>query len=316
MSSSATKFATDFAAALKKESATSAFKEVEQFRAMMRAFGTLRPQYYVEEYHGFRRQIYFDTSHSWLRPRARCELCDVLLLVYSTVGGFSLRATLLQAKLSRDDHITCRSSHAGKVEPQTFHANYEQWDLLSARPALIPTTVFQPPIDLLQAAILPTIGSFGIFHRLPSNAVDLFYTSADCLRPTVTPSGPNSRYGKLSTLQGTPSLRTIGPWTEATYCGNAFDFGLALYQLQIGTPVFHSVAKSAVKTFSPYHQWIRSVLSSHLAASGANAPLARTLLNQLGGVADAPQDSDALDGVKQPGVVVLRSEQPVAKNDA
>jgi hypothetical protein len=77
MPSLAAAFSLSFQGAFQKAASVAPFKEVELFRAMMDAFGSLKPKFYLEEFHGFKRQVYFDTSHPWMRPRARCELCGL-----------------------------------------------------------------------------------------------------------------------------------------------------------------------------------------------------------------------------------------------
>ena len=207
-------FAHQFHAAFARESARSRLTEVELLRALMRAFASLKPHYYLEEFHGFKRQVYFDTSYSWQRPRARCELCDVLFVVYSTNGGLNARMTLLQAKLSLNSHRAGLATNAGQIERQEFKANLEQWNLLSARRQVIATRIFDPPPDLLSGALLPSVGTFGVFHQSSSGVADLFYVSADCLAPSSTPSGPDTRLGKLVTKHGSPAQRIVGSITS------------------------------------------------------------------------------------------------------
>lgn len=259
----------------------------------------------LEEFHGFKRQIYFNTSNPWQRPKARCELCDVLFVVYSTNGGLGVRMTLLQAKLSRSMHTTNTPGSAGTIERQEFKANFEQWDLLSSRPTLMPTTVFAPPTDLLSSALLPTVGSFGVFHQSALGPVDLFYVSADCLAPTSTPAGPDSRIGTLSTKHGVAAHRTVGTWDEVTYCPTAFEFARSLYEISIGTPIVYAPSAAQRTEYQPQLNWVRGVLAAHIASTGANAPIARTLLAELG----------PLQGMLEPSivptVVALRSEAPL-----
>ncbi len=300
-------FANCFQAAFDAESRISDFTEVEQFRALMRAFGSLNPSFYVEEFHGFKRQIYFNTAHTWLRPQARCELCDVLIVAYSMIGGTAARMTLLQAKLSRDTHLTGTSTHSSKVEPQVFKGNYEQWHLLSGRPSLIPTTVFSPPADLLSGALLPSVGTFGVFHGKKGGRIDMFYATADSLTPASMPAGPDERIGKLATVPGTPNRRIIASRSEATYCPSSHDFAKALYLLQVGTPIYEAHPGTSPRRHEPQLSWVRSVLASHLAASDKNTGVARALLNELG-------DSEPLpEGTGVPSVVVLRTDQPIER---
>lgn len=303
MPSLAAAFSLSFQGAFQKAASVAPFKEVELFRAMMDAFGSLKPTFYLEEFHGFKRQVYFDTSHPWMRPRARCELCDVLLVTYSTTGVFEVRMTLLQAKLSRQTHITNSAAYAGKVEPQVFEGNFEQWDLLRRRPTLIPTTVFVPPPSLLASAVLPSVGTFGVFHRSASGKVDLFYASADTLSAAAVPKGLNGRYGKLTTAAGTPAARFISGWGEATYCPSAAEFAASLYKLQIGTPILTVASGTPRVEHRPQLDWVRRVLASHLAANGDNSRVARELLSDLGNAAPLPEAADV------PSVIVLRGER-------
>ena len=305
MTASSVAFAKQLQSAFAYESGRSAFTEVDQFRALIRAFSGLKPHFFLEEFHGFKRQVYFDTSHSWQRPRARCELCDVLFVVYSTNGGFGARVTLLQAKLSRETHATGLAASSGLIERQEFKANFEQWNLLCARPALIATTVFDPPPDLLSGALLPSVGTFGVFHQSPSGPIDLFYVSADCLAPTTTPPGPDTRHGRLMTRHGGASQRITGSWHEVTYSPTVFHFAQALYELSIGTPLVLAASGGTRTEFQPHYNWVRGVLAAHVGAAGANSPIASALLADLG----PPQDT--LEPNKVPTLIVLRSEAPL-----
>lgn len=305
MPTTSAKFARQLQAEFVRESALSSFGEVGQFRALMNAFAGLKPTYFLEEFHGSKRQIYFDTSHPWQRPRARCELCDVLFVVYSTNGGFRVRMTLLQAKLSKEAHVTGSPASAGTIEHQVFKANFEQWNLLCARPPLIPTTVFDPPVDLLSGAQLPSVGTYGVFHQSAIGPVDLFYVSADCLTPDSTPAGPDTRLGKLKTIHGTPARRSIGSWDEVIYCPTSFHFAKSLYEFSIGTPVVSSSSGSRRVEYQPHYNWVRSVLAAHVTATGDNAPVARRLLANLGARGAIPQPD------KVPTLIVLQNDAPI-----
>jgi hypothetical protein len=295
-------FANCLQSAFTSESSSSPFTEVGQFRALMRAFADLKPHFFLEEFHGFKRQVYFDTSHLWQRPRARCELCDVLLVVYSTRSGLDARMTLLQAKLSRQTHVTGLSASTGIIEPQEFKANLEQWSLLSARPPLIATTVFRPPSDLLSRALLPSVGTFGVFHRSTSGPVDLFYIAADCLTPASTPIQPDTRIWNLKTIVGSPVHRHSGSLVEVTYCPTLLEFARSLYKLSIGTPVVLTSHLTGRTKYQPHYDWVASVLAAHLSASGQNAPAARELMQELG----TPQAMP--DAGVVPSLVILRSD--------
>lgn len=287
-----------FARALQHEfrnkSAAVKFGEIAQFRALKDAFGALKPKFQVEEYHGAKRQVYFDTTQSWLRPRARCELCDLLLITYSTIGRQQVRLMFLQAKLSRSTHDKLCSPPNLHAHTTEFQGNYEQWDLLSAKPKLEPTGVFAPPPDLLQAAIVPSIGAFGVFHRTSSGAIDMFYASADILCPV---GSPTTKYGKLST-KIVPSLRQFSGFLDKPLCCCLRSFGEALFELQLGTPVVATSAAGALIRNEPLASFTGRVLSTYMLGKGAKSELAPDVLRLLG--ESAPTDDPI------PSLVILR----------
>lgn len=290
-----------FASALRNEftrrSSAAAFGEIAQFRALQEAFGSLKPKFQVEEYHGAKRQVYFDTTRPWLRPRARCELCDLLLITYSTTGRPQVRLMLLQAKLSRRTHADLCSSPGLLSQPTEFQGNFEQWDLLSARPRLDPTGVFTPPPDLLRSAIVPSVGAFGVFHRTASGSIDMFYASADTLRPV---GSPLTRYGKLSTTV-VPSLRRFNGFIDKPLCCCLLTFGEALFELQLGTPVVSTSATGATIRNEPLASFAKGVLANYLRDAGSNSVLALDVMGLLGDTADRTPTDEPI-----PSLVILK----------
>jgi len=286
-------FALSLQQEFRRRSATAAFGEIAQFRALKEAFGALKPKFQVEEYHGAKRQVYFDTTQPWLRPRARCELCDLLLITYSTTRLPQVRLMLLQAKLSRNAHANLCSSPGLHQHPTEFHGNYEQWDLLSARPKLDPTGVFTPPPDLLRNAVVPSVGAFGVFHREGSGLIDMFYASADTLRPV---GSPTTRYGKLSTT-AVPGVRKFRGFTDKPICCCLLTFGEALFELHLGTPVVSTTASGATVKSEPLASFAKGVLATYIRGEGSNSILAHDVLSLLGdtiadnGTADEPVPS-------------------------
>lgn len=294
----AKQFAGDLRKEFLKRSSSAAFGEIAQFRALQGAFGALKPKFQVEEYHGARRQVYFDTTQPWLRSRARCELCDLLIISYSTSGRKEVRLMLLQAKLSRSTHGNlCCPSTGLHHKPTQFRGNYEQWDLLSARPRLDPTSVFIPPADLLRNALVPSIGTFGVFHRSASGSVDMFYASADTLQPVGTPTG---QYGKLSTTL-VPRHRIFSGFKDNPLCCCLFTFGESLFGLHLGSPVISSTTAGNVQRHEPLASFTRGILSTYLRETAANSVLAPEALDLIGGSLDQADSSEPL-----PGLVILK----------
>lgn len=291
-----------FAADLRKEffkySSSADFAEIAQFRALQSAFGALKPKFQVEEYHGTRRQVYFDTTQPWLRPRARCELCDLLIISYSTSGRIEVRLMLLQAKLSRNTHGNlCCPSTGLHHKPTQFRGNYEQWDLLSARPRLDPTSVFAPPPDLLRNALVPSIGTFGVFHRLSSGSIDMFYASADTLQPAGIPTG---QYGKLTTTLA-PRRRIFSGFQDNPLCCCLFTFGKSLFELHLGSPVISKTVTGDVIINEPLASFARGILSSYLRETAESSALAPEVLELIGDSSDHTDSNEPL-----PDLIILK----------
>lgn len=274
-----------------KRSSVARLWEVDQFRALREAFGALKPRFKVEEYHGARRQVYFNTSQPWLRTRARCELCDLLIISYSPAPVAQVRLMLLQAKLSRESHPGLCSPTGAFHSSTQFVANFEQWDLLSSRPRLDPTGVFAPPPDLLHSAIVPSVGAFGVFHVTGRGNVDMFYASADTLQPVGHPS---KRYGKLATAATAP-IRHFGSYADVPACCCLATFGEALFELKLGTPVVSTRAADPVVFF------VKSVLATYLREAGADSLLAREIASLVGPLPEAAPSGDSL-----PSLVLLQ----------
>lgn len=261
----------------------------------MGAFGALKSSFQVEEYHGAKRQVYFDTSHSWLRPRARCELCDLLIISYSVAPVAQVRLMLLQAKLSRESHPGLCSRKPARSFSTQFAANFEQWDLLSSRPRLDPTGAFSPPPYLLQSAIVPSVGAFGVFHVTARGNVDMFYASADTLLPV---GHPTKKYGKLTTT-ATTSLRYFNGYADVPTCCCLATFGEALFELKLGTPV------STTKKGDPVAQFVGSVMATYLREVGQDSLMARQIEDLIGPLTDVQPFSESL-----PSLVLIEGAEP------
>lgn len=293
-------FGGSLAAAFAKESETSRFSEIAQFRALMRAFGTLKDNFAVEEFHGAKHQAYFNGQGAWARDPARCELCDLAILSYSTNGGFHGRLTFLQAKLDKD--LTQAHVLLGllgkKIE---FKANLEQWDLLSRRPDILPVPPFVAPPELLSGAPLASVGSFGVFHRTDGKAAGMFYASADTLEPHGSPS---TRYGKLLAKCSHPMDRTVAGYAERTYCPDMSSFGTALFDLEIGTPVEDAEGDDPGNA---YRYGLRRWISRAVAAHAGDVQRDSLILNELLGTLPDPGDANEAQG-SVPSFVVIRSD--------
>lgn len=261
------------------ESRKSNFSEVQQFRALMRSFSSLGGPFKLEEFHGMKHQVVFNGKGSWGRPSARCEISDLLIVSYKTKPKFQARATLLQAKKSNQKHPNLCDGFPDTIPSVDFKANLEQWDLLSRRPNVLPYPPFDCHPEVLSGAILPSIGSLGVFHRHAGKKYDFFYMSADIAEPL---SAPKRKYAKLKTKSG-KRMRTINRYSECTYACCLPTFAEALYNLEIGSPIeSHNTISVRDEAYrNVFRGWLRTVLFSHLEMTNNDSRLARELIEQL-----------------------------------
>jgi hypothetical protein len=282
-----------------QEAAKATFSEVQLFRALIRAFASLPANFHAEEYHGPKHQVFFNGVGAWARTPARCELCDVVFLAYRTRPTFQARTTFLQAKLSKEKHPALCSNYPHFADQIDFKANLEQWDLLARRPPILPAPPFEAHPLLLQDAVLPSVGSFGVFHRTHHGKTDFYYSSADLLSVV---GSPTTKAGRLATNSANPRQRTLSGYVETTYCCCFPLFAKALFSLELGTPVEPTAPGLNP---SPLVGWLRDVLRRYLQTEGRNSILAREVLDRIGGVDQAAQDGP----MALPSLVLIRAEE-------
>lgn len=227
--------------------------EVALFRAFIRAFSALGAEALAREYHGNRYQVTFQQARGAGRSTPRCELCDVLIVHYPMGNPSAARITFNQAKVTSKP-FGCHGN-AQLSKPYSFQANLEQWDLLANRPLIAPATrTFKPPSDLLSSALLPSVGTFGVFYPV-GHGFDFAYFVADGL------TALNNAAGRSGTLQwGNPlyQLRTVSGHTEITGTCCIQMFGHALQMGYVGTPVTQLLSSSSRP--SVLRAWLARVL--------------------------------------------------------
>lgn len=294
------KFAAALTNAWNIESSKSRFSEVQQFRALMRSFGSLKKPFKLEEFHGMKHQVVFNGKGTWGRPSARCEISDLLIVSYKTKPRFEARATLLQAKKSNEKHTGICSSWPINVAQTSFKANLEQWDLLSRRPDVLPYPPFECQPDILSGALLPSVGSIGVFHKVKGTQYDFFYMSADMAEPL---SSPTRKHAKLKTKTGN-LMRTISGYEECVFTCCLPNFAKALYNLKIGTPIEEDnpVDIKDERYRNSFRGWLKSVLFSHLKMTNNDSELARELLEYL------PSDQEGVFMMEPPATVLINCD--------
>ena len=272
-------FAKKLAKAWWRESSRANFSEVQQFKALMRSFASLRGPFKIEEFHGMKHQVVFNGQGSWGRPSARCEISDLLIVSYRKHPEFQARATLLQAKKSNEKHTSLCRGFPSSIPYTDFKANLEQWDLLSRRPDVLPYPPFHCHPEILSGAILPSIGSIGVFHRYSGKNYGFFYMSADSAEPL---SAPKRKHAKLKT-KTVKTSRNVNGYTECTFACCLPTFAKSLYELEIGTPIDQRnvVSDRDGRYRNIFRGWLRSILYSHLEMTDNESLLARDLLGQI-----------------------------------
>lgn len=272
-------FANALVNAWKAESKKASFSEVQQFRALMKSFSSLPAPFKVEEFHGMKHQVIFNGKGSWGRASARCEISDLLIISYSNNYGFKARATLLQAKKSNEKHNLCSNNPLNLSLNTSFKANLEQWDLLSRRPNVLPYPPFHCHPEILSGAILQSIGSIGVFHKIKGKEYDFFYMSADIANPI---SSPKQKHAKLQVATNS-THRIRGNFNECIFSCCLYTFALALFNLEVGTPIdSQNVLNEKDEAYrNIFRSWLKSVLYSHLEMTNNNSQLARELIEYL-----------------------------------
>lgn len=283
--------------------ATNAPSEVIKFNNLIQAFTAMgQAGFLVESYHGRTSQVEFDPAPPWTRPNPRCELSDLLFVTFNTT---QLRISFLQAK-----------SNVGAPIPFKL-ANTEQYVVLAQRPLItnwLGQVVWND--DVLRNAVLPSVGSFGIFCGAPGAMVDFHFLAANMMVPVA---GPNL-YKYVSGSFALPPLafplyRVIGQFTERTYCSSMIDFGAALYSLEIGSPIHHFAnaanPQSLFDARSSLAEWATNEL-----ISSPNDPGLIALLNSghFQGIQVQDGAQNAI-GVKQVVLIRVPDNNPNVQHD-
>lgn len=249
--------------------------ELGLFRALMSALTSLGGHALAEEYHGSKSHVVFQAIRGAGRTKPRCELADLLLITYRAGGSQRfVRITWLQAKVT-GRNLGCQLS-GGAGHRTSFSANLEQWDLLGHRPLVQGATPrFQPPSDLLSAATLPSVGSFGVFYPC-GRGFDMAYFSADCLQPLRNNPGRSGTLGFI----GSSATRVYGALVEATSACCLRTFGDAIQRGHVGSPVLPLLAAGGAPAAAARRNWLGSLLRG-LADERPNSILARELQELL-----------------------------------
>lgn len=240
--------------------------EVVLFRAMQASLKAIGNPLHVvvEEYHGASHQVTFKGNGSYSRASARCELSDLLIVVYDQRTN-DARLAYIQAKSER----AVPASSLG-IAGASLAANLEQWDLLARRPLINGVGSFTPPPDLLSSAQLESIGSF-IFFVHGASGADIHYAAASYLQ---RPTHCVSRYGKLIAA---PDMCRCGPSPECLSVYGNEHFGAFLFGMMIGTPILLSGKPTTPQVCS----WLAAQLRGLASVADRRAGVAKVLADLL-----------------------------------
>ena len=277
MNTLAIDFANKFDSEFKKKTQNFNGNEIPLFRAMSDSLLATSSQFGIEEYHGTSNQVRFIGDNVNARINARCELSDLLIIVFSEQTK-EVRLTYLQAKSERS-----------KITPSLhsqFNANYEQWYLLSQRPSITGVGSFAPPPDLLSGATLPSIGTYAFFYKNNIGEFETYYASADNLHPLAS---NRSMKGKIAAIDGKNYFRQINGYKECIASINNYYFAYHLFNLTIGSPI--SIANPAMANV---RNWLCMNLRSKISIEKSNdksTSIAENLIDIL-----EPEDNSSVNG--------------------
>ena len=241
-------FGTDLSQEFHKLTQNVKFDEVCLFTKLQDAFINLKSsnstyQYAIDIIHGHKSLVDFHFNSTWVstvpygNPVAR-ELADMMFVIYSYQQK-QIRITYMQIKRG--------------VSDSKFRADLYQLHLLSQREHItstkLPDCLFGDP-DILSHAILPSVGSYGVFYKY-NQCVEMSYYPACLILPRKlvgqsvvrTAEYDTSNYGDTPIING---------YIECQGTLQISHFGDALIGMQIGTPIYSGMTshKDLIKFLS------------------------------------------------------------------
>ncbi|MFM4726690.1 hypothetical protein ACEUDQ_06545 [Aeromonas caviae] len=253
MNTEAVKFAKQYDSLFKSKTSGLKGNEIPLFRAMKDSLMGAANKFYIEEYHGTKNQVRFTGDGINARKNARCELSDLMIIVFSSKTR-EARLTYLQAKSERTHVIPSFNSQ--------FMANYEQWYLLAKRPIIHGVGAFQPPQDLLNNAVYSSIGTFAFFYKTDFGRYETFYVSADNLAPIKT---NKSKKGKVEIFDKSNYFSKKNSCKECISSINNYFFAYHLYNMTIGSPISYKLTSTQA-----IRNWICNILNSTITEQSRN----------------------------------------------
>lgn len=225
-------FGTDLSKEFHKLTNNIQLDEVCLFTKFQDAFINLKSsstyQYAIDIIHGNKSFVDFNFNSTWVSTfsfgkNVKRELSDMMFVIYSYSKN-QIRITYMQNKKGTAD--------------TKFRADLCQLHLLSQRERItsrkLPDCLFGDK-DMLSNAVLPSVGSYGVFYRHNQN-VEMSYYPACRIQPyklsgtsvvRMAKYDPHN-FGKITTTHG---------YDEHQGTRQISEFGDALVNMQIGTPI-------------------------------------------------------------------------------
>lgn len=282
------------------------FKEIPLFRVFCDAIRNGYKKCRIEEFHGNRNQVVFPGLHyrSWGRKIQRCELCDLLIITYQKNPTLNIRMTFLQAKRSKSTHAFC-SEFPNYKSAQKFYANLEQWDLLSRRPEIIAVPPFRVDPYILKDAILPSVGTYGVFFKYPDGRIGFFYISSDLLKPS---GAPLSKYACLKTKRIKSIERTLHGYTELSMACCISTFSVGLLNMMVGTPIHpdNPISAEDSEYRKKTRRWLAGIINSISRTNRGDFSLSREFVELLGATSEDMPFSTAPSSI-----ILINNENPI-----
>ena len=206
--------------------------EVCLFTKLQDAFINLKSmeayQYAINIIHGNKSFVDFKFNSPWTSKISygediTRELSDMMFIIYSPKQN-QMRITYMQNK---------KGASADK-----FKADLGQLHLLSKREHItsdeLPACLFNNP-NILFDALLPSVGSYGIFYN-DGHIVEMAYYPAYQIHPCRSTGASVIRMAKYN-IHNLGKVTNTNGYAENQGTHKISDFGDALVNMQIGTPI-------------------------------------------------------------------------------
>ena len=225
-------FGTDLSKEFQKLTNNVMLDEVCLFTKLQDSFINLKSsstyQYAINIIHGNKSLVDFNFNSSWVSTisygqSVTRELADMMFVIYSQQLN-QIRITYMQNKKG--------------VADNKFKADLCQLHLLSQREHItspnLPDCLFGDR-DILSKATLPSVGSYGVFY-CHNQGVEMSYYPACLISPCTLASKSVVRTAEYDT-SNYGNTQIIHGYAECQGTRQISDFGDALVNMQIGTPI-------------------------------------------------------------------------------